>query len=78
MRRKTVTKTIGGTYIPNQENNIEMILITNPQIPNKKVISISARVHPGETIGSFTCEAIISFLLSYVRVNKGHIRKHRK
>ena len=39
MRRKTVTKTLGG-------NQVEMVTITNPQQAQKRSIVISARVHP--------------------------------
>ena len=65
MRRKTIASTIAGTTPIIVDNAVEMVVITNPQYLNKKALYISARVHPGETICSFTCEAIILFLLSY-------------
>lgn len=58
MKRKVLARSLGG-------NLVEMVSITNAQqCVNKRVIFVTARVHPGETVSSFVCEGVISFLLS--------------
>jgi len=38
---------------------------------------ITARIHPGETISSYVCEAIIQYLLSYESVDLDLNRKRK-
>jgi murein tripeptide amidase MpaA len=51
-------KTIAG-------NSCDLVTITSKEeCQNKKVIVLTARVHPGETVSSFKIQGIIDFLIS--------------
>lgn len=57
--RKTLCTTLGG-------NNCDYLTITNPcsdeERRNRKGILLTARTHPGETVGSWVMEGILQFL----------------
>jgi len=57
VKRKTLTESPGKNYV-------DMVTITNfKSKKQKKIIFITARVHPGETPASFVCEGIINYLI---------------
>ena len=45
-------------------NSIPSIKISNIDKPSKKIVLITARQHPCETVGSFVCENMIKLLVS--------------
>ena len=45
-------------------NSIPSIKISNIEKPSKKIVLITARQHPCETVGSFVCENMIKLLVS--------------
>lgn len=59
--RKTMCRTLAG-------NKCEYLTITNPgsieEIETRRGIVVSARVHPGETVGSWMMHGLINFLTS--------------
>lgn len=65
MQRVTLCKTLGGV-------NFEVLTITEQQeafsgtpvkqSPKKPAVVISARVHPGETVGSWMMRGVLFFL----------------
>ena len=48
-------------------NYVDMLTLTNfkNKETKKRIVVITARVHPGETPSSFVCEGIIKFLTRY-------------
>jgi ribosomal protein L32 len=61
IHRKTLCRSLGG-------NNCDMLTITNKgtleEIRAKRAVIISARVHPGETVGSWMMLGVLDFLTS--------------
>ena len=59
LRRATIGRSLAG-------NLIECLTITNSEIPDdrKRFSIVTARTHPGETMGSWAMEGLIDFLLS--------------
>ncbi|CAC5420170.1 AGBL4 [Mytilus coruscus] len=51
-----------------QQRRLDMITITNPDNldpeETKRVVYVTARVHPGETPASYVCQGVIDFLIS--------------
>ncbi|KAL3868699.1 hypothetical protein ACJMK2_041476 [Sinanodonta woodiana] len=62
-----------------QQRRLDMITITHPDnlLPGeaKRIVFITARVHPGETPASFVCQGLIDFLISNHPVAKT-LREH--
>ncbi|XP_071846417.1 cytosolic carboxypeptidase 6-like isoform X2 [Apostichopus japonicus] len=63
-----------------QQKRLDMLTITNPDNIDdqvkKRVIFITARVHPGESPASFVCQGLIDFLISphpVAKVLRDHI-----
>ena len=56
---RTLGETVGGLRCP-----ILIITDSNGPQPAKKLVGISARVHPGETVGSYMAEGFIKFITS--------------
>ena len=60
-QRKTICETLAG-------NKLELLTITSKQnpenIPKRKGIVLTARVHPGESVGSWMMKGALSFLTS--------------
>lgn len=61
IHRKTLCRSLGG-------NNCDYLTITNKgtleEIRSKRAVIISARVHPGETVGSWMMLGVLDFLTS--------------
>ena len=61
IHRKTLCRSLGG-------NNCDYLTITNKgtleEIRGKRAVIISARVHPGETVGSWMMLGVLDFLTS--------------
>jgi hypothetical protein len=68
--RKTLCRTLAG-------NKCEYLTVTNPgsidQIQSRRGIVVSARVHPGETVGSWMMHGLIDFLTS-AAAEASHLR----
>ncbi|KAJ8306552.1 hypothetical protein KUTeg_017097 [Tegillarca granosa] len=62
-----------------QQRRLDMITITNPDNldpeETKRIVFITARVHPGETPASYVCQGIIDFLISNHPIAKT-LREH--
>ena len=68
MSRDTLCETLGGV-------KCETITITSPSnklvnYRNRKGVVISARVHPGESVGSWVMQGVLNFLTSNDKVAK--------
>lgn len=62
LSHKVITKSIGG-------NDVDMLTITSSsssieELRNKKIIVVSARIHPGEAQSSYVCQGFVDYLLS--------------
>lgn len=62
LNHKVITKSIGG-------NDVDMLTITSPsasmqELKTRKVIVVSARIHPGEAQSSYVCQGLVDYLLS--------------
>lgn len=58
MHRTTLTRTLAG-------NRVEILTISNFSNPKpKKIIFITGRVHPGETVSSYITKGVIDYLAS--------------
>ncbi|XP_062306072.1 cytosolic carboxypeptidase 6-like [Osmerus eperlanus] len=49
-----------------QQRRLDLLTITNPVSPEreKRLVFLTARVHPGESPSSFVCQGVIDFLVS--------------
>jgi hypothetical protein len=67
MKRRSIGNSLGGNYLFHLGNSIDMVTITNfkQSSEEKKIVVITARVHPGETPSSFVMEGIIKKLIEY-------------
>ncbi|EFO61425.1 Nuclear ATP/GTP-binding protein [Giardia lamblia P15] len=62
LSHKVITKSIGG-------NDVDMLTITSPStsmqdLKSRKIIIVSARIHPGEAQSSYVCQGLVDYLLS--------------
>ncbi|VDQ02168.1 unnamed protein product, partial [Trichobilharzia regenti] len=58
-----------------QQRRLDLITITHPSNFNKRIIFVTARVHPGETPSSYVCQGFIDFMVSNHPVAK-QLREH--
>lgn len=64
VQKNTICRTLAG-------NRVQVLTLTNPsEIDNKKVIVITARLHPGQTVSSFIAKGMIDYLSSQQNVAK--------
>ncbi|ESU37724.1 Metallocarboxypeptidase, M14 family protein [Giardia duodenalis] len=62
LSHKVVTKSIGG-------NDVDMLTITSSstsmqELKARKIVVVSARIHPGEAQSSYVCQGLVDYLLS--------------
>ncbi len=59
VKREVLCKSLMG-------KRVDLLTITDPEVPDdtKKVVLITARIHPGETPASFVCHGMLELLIS--------------
>lgn len=59
-------------FVFKQQRRLDLLTIRDPELKNphpnaekkRKIVIITARVHPGETPSSYVCQGLIEFLVS--------------
>lgn len=66
IKRETLCRSLGGVEVP-------LLVVTDCTVPveDKASVVVTARVHPGETIGSWMMEGLIRLLVSEDELAKG-------